>query len=62
MIQIAKLVLVAHTCTTYVTHGICEIDQHLRISHVGRQEMRVKVKNLAKGKLRISSSIVFGPP
>ncbi len=61
MIQITKLALVVHTCTTYVTHGICKIDQHLQINHVGRQEMRVQVKNHAKGKLR-TSSIVFGPP
>jgi hypothetical protein len=62
VIQIKKPVLVAHMCTTYITHVICEIDQYLQTSHVGRQEMKVQIKNLAKGKLNISSSTTFGPP
>jgi hypothetical protein len=51
-IQTTKHVLIVHTCTTYVTHVICEIDQHLQTSHVGRQEMKVQIKNHVKGKLR----------
>jgi hypothetical protein len=61
-IQTTKLALVAHTCTTYVTHVICKIDQHLQTSHVGRHEMKVQIKNPTKENLRTSSSTVFGPP
>jgi hypothetical protein len=35
-IQITKPMLVAHACTTYVTHVICETNGHLQTSHIGR--------------------------
>jgi hypothetical protein len=62
MIQTTKPALMVHTCTTYVTHVICEIDQHLQTSHASRQEMKVQIKNPTKGKLRTSSSTICGPP